>query len=47
MNQSMTFMSQKQKQASFPVQEESWNFVALPKLRYIIKAPTCPVIPDS
>lgn len=43
----MKYMSHKQKQASFLVQEESQNFMAPSELRYIIKSPTCPVIPDS
>lgn len=33
--------------ASLPVAEEAGNFTVTPKLRCIIKAPTCSVIPDS
>ena len=43
----MKYMPHKQKEVSFPVQEESWNFTAPPKYRHIIMAPMCPVIPDS
>lgn len=33
--------------ASFPIQEESGNFIAPPKLRCIIKALICLVTSDS